>query len=49
MYVAVLHKYFTDEENVKNFLNGLEDGSAGKSDDDDTIFVFLAKYATELW
>lgn len=39
----------TDEDNVKNFLNGLEDGSAGKSDDDDKVYVFLANYATELW
>ena len=39
----------TDEENVKSFLCGLEDGSAGRSDDDDSVFVFLANYATELW
>jgi hypothetical protein len=38
-----------DEENVKSFLCGLEDGSAGRSDDDDSVFVFLANYATELW
>ena len=38
----------TDEENVKTFLSGLEDGSAGRSEDND-FFVFLAKYATELW
>ena len=34
---------------MKNFLSGLEDGSASKSDDDDTVFVFVANYATELW
>ena len=39
----------TDEENVKFFLFGLEDSSAGRSDDDDSVFVFLANYATELW
>ena len=39
----------TDGENVKTFLSGLEDGSAGRSEDNDSIFVFLAKYATELW
>jgi hypothetical protein len=41
--------YGTDEENVKSFLTGLENGSAGRSDDDNSVFVFLAKYATELW
>ena len=45
-----MHIYIhTDEENVKSFLCGLEDGSAGRSDDDDSVFVFLANYATELW
>ena len=39
----------TDEENLKSFLSGLEDSSAGRSDDDDSVFVFLANYATELW
>ena len=34
---------------MKNFLRGLEDGSASKSDDDDIVFVFVANYATELW
>ena len=46
MFVCYFH---VDEENVKTFLNGLEDGSAGRSDDDDTVFVFLAMHATELW
>ena len=45
-YAYYIH---TDEENVKSFLCGLEDGSAGRSDDDDSVFVFLANYATELW
>ena len=39
----------TGEENVKMFLCGLEDGSAGRSNNDDSVFVFLAKHATELW
>ena len=38
-----------EEDNVKNFLSGLEDCSASKSDKDDSVFVFLANYATELW
>ena len=38
-----------DEYNIKTFLNGLEDGSAVKSDGNDSIHVFLANYATELW
>lgn len=38
-----------DEDNIKTFLNGLEDSSAVKSDRSDTIYVFLANYATELW
>ena len=39
----------TEEDNVKNFLSGLEDCSASKSDKNDSVFVFLANYATELW
>jgi len=39
----------TEEDNVKNFLSGLEDCSASKSDRNDSVFVFLANYATELW
>ena len=38
-----------DGDNIKTFLNGLEDCSAVKSDEDDSIYVFLANYATELW
>ena len=40
---------YAEEDNVKNFLSGLEDCSASKSDKDDSVFVFLANYATELW
>ena len=40
---------FLDEESVQNFLNGLEDRSATKSDESKSVFVFVAKYATELW
>ena len=39
----------SDGDNIKTFLNGLEDCSAVKSDDDDSVYVFLANYATELW
>ena len=41
--------FSTEEDNVKSFLNGLEDGSACRSDENDSVFVFLAHYATELW
>ena len=40
---------FTDGDNIKNFLSGLEDGSASTSDKDSSVFVFLANFATELW
>ena len=36
----------TDEENVK--FSVWIGGQAGRSDDDDSVFVFLANYATEL-
>ena len=39
----------SDEDNVKNFVMGLEDSSAGRSDKDDSVFVFLANLATEIW
>ena len=39
----------TDGDNIKNFLSGLEDGSASTSDKDSSVFVFLANFATELW
>ena len=40
----------TDEPNIANFLEGLEDGSTTKSEEDSaTLFVFLAPMATELW
>ena len=42
-------QYITDCENIKNFLSGLEDGSASTSDRDSSVFVFLASFATELW
>ena len=38
-----------DGDNIKNFLNGLEDGSSSTSDKDSSVFVFLANFATELW
>ena len=34
---------------MKNFLASLEDSSASRSDKDDSVFVFLANFATELW
>ena len=40
---------YTDGDNIKNFLSGLEDGSASTSDKDSSVFVFLANFATELW
>lgn len=48
-YVFDAECAYAEEDNVKNFLSGLEDCSASKSDKDDSVFVFLANYATELW
>ncbi len=31
------------------FLSGLEDGSEGKSEKDNSVYVFYAKQATPLW
>ena len=45
----LIHSLFTDGENIKNFLSSLEDGSASTSDKDSSVFVFLTKFATELW
>ena len=41
-----------DGDNIKTFLNGLEDGSVGKSNTlykDDSVYVFYANHATALW
>ncbi len=38
-----------DGDNIKMFLSGVEDGSEGKSEKDDSVYVFYAKQATPLW
>ena len=40
--------HLADEYKIINFLEGLEDGSSSRSDQD-KVFVFLAPQATELW
>ena len=44
----VISFFYVDEFNIVNFVEGLEDGSACISDQDN-VFVFLAPQATELW
>ena len=47
--IPYLFFFADDVHNIKNFLTCLEDSSASKSNRDNSIYMFLANKATELW